>query len=105
MNIGLNQFGAIFLYLKASEKKDYQHFYQRMLEFAAQDPDLRAIDLPTLLKKLQEGNLVFITSMIYYKALKAKDCRVTVAEERLFPDTLAIHLQKDSPFTDMFNRV
>ena len=76
-----------------------------MLEFAEQDPDVRAMDLPTVLKKFHEGNFVILTSINHYKALKAKDCRVTVAQERLFHDTYAIHLQKASPFTDMFNVV
>ena len=91
---------------QTSSNKDYQRYYQRMLEFAADDPDVRPRDFFTVaVPKLLEGNFAYITAASVYEHVKSDHCQLTVVQERLFHDTLAVHLQKGSPYTKMFNQV
>ena len=94
------------LAFQSSSNKDYQRYYRRMLEFAADDPDVMARDFHTVsLPKLLGGNYVHVTSASRYEHVKSDHCELTVVQERLFHDTLAVHLQKGSPYTETFNRV
>ena len=77
-----------------------------MLEFEADDPDSIARGYITdALPKLLEGNYVYMSSGSGYEPVKNEHCELTVVQERLFHDTLAVHLQKGSPYTEMFNQV
>ena len=90
---------------QTSSNKDYRLFYLKTLEFAADDLDIMKSTINTVRTNLLKGNFVFATAVSFYRALKYEDCRVTIVQERLFHDTLAIHLQKASPYTDVFNRM
>ena len=91
---------------QTSSNEDYQRYYQRMLEFAADDPAVRGTSfLGEGLPKLLEGHYVYMTGVSAYEHVKSEHCQLTVVQERLFHDTLAVHLQKGSPYTKMFNRV
>ena len=57
------------------------------------------------LTKLLEVNYVHVMSSSTYDFLKSDHCELTVVQERLFHDTLAVHLQKGSPYTKMFSQV
>ena len=76
-----------------------------MLEFAADDPDVFSTDTSKVVPALLKGNYVHIVSASYYELVKSDHCELTVVQERLFHDTLAVHLQKGSPYTEMFNQV
>ena len=99
-------FCFVSISLQTSSNEDYRRYYQKMLEFAADDPDtisrgLFTATLPTILK----GNYVQVAPASSYEHAKSDHCELTVVQERLFQDTLAVHLQKGSVFTDMFNQV
>ena len=77
-----------------------------MLEFAADDPDVIARDFWTVaLPKILNGNYVHAVSASAYDVAKSNHCELAVVQERLFQDTLAVHLQKGSPYTEMFSHV
>ena len=77
-----------------------------MLEFAADDPDVIAPDIFTVaLPKVLRGNYVHVSTASIYDHVKSDLCELTVVQEKLYPDTLAVHLQKGSPYTEMFNHV
>ncbi|KAL8588795.1 hypothetical protein ACOMHN_035291 [Nucella lapillus] len=85
---------------------DYKLYYQKMLEFARDDPDVMSSDFEGVIReKLLKENYAFVGPHSYYKTLRSRHCGLSVANERLFQDTLAIHLQKGSPYTPMFNKV
>ena len=76
------------------------------MEFAADDPDVIGQDFWTVtLPKILKGNYVHVTSSSTYDVVKRDHCELAVVQERLFQDTLAVHLQKGSPYTMMFNQV
>ena len=76
-----------------------------MLEFAADDPDVLAESFDDVtIPKLLEGNYVHLVSGSHYEHFRGEHCELTVVQERLFHDTLAVHLQKGSPYTKMFNQ-
>ena len=96
----------IFLTLQTSNNEDYQRYYRRMLEFAADDPDVTTKDIGTvLLPKILKGNYVHTISASVYNLFKGDHCELTLVRERLCQDTLAVHLQKGSSYTKMFNQV
>ena len=77
-----------------------------MLDFADEDPDsisrgYMTTSMPLLLK----GKYVHLTAASDYEFVKGNHCELAVVQERLFHDTLAVHLQKGSPYTKMFNHV
>ena len=77
-----------------------------MLEFAADDPDSISQGLfQTALPRILEGKYVHVSPASSYEHAKSDYCELTVVQQRLFQDTLAVHLQKGSPYTEMFNRV
>ena len=91
---------------QSSSNEDYQRYYQRMLQFAADDPDVIAQGFSEVaVPKLLEGHYVHMVSGSAYGRAKRVHCELTVVQERLFPDTMAVHLQKGSPYTKMFNYV
>ena len=76
------------------------------MEFAADDPDVIAQDFwAVTLPKLLNGNYVHAASVSAYNIAKSNHCELAVVQERLFQDTLAVHLQKGSPYTKMFSHV
>ncbi|XP_070180491.1 glutamate receptor ionotropic, kainate 4-like [Littorina saxatilis] len=77
-----------------SNLSDYQLYYERA-ERTGEEP----------VSELLAGNFVQVTSAVFYRVQKRKHCRMTVVKERLSQDTFAIHLQKDSPYTALFNHV
>ena len=77
-----------------------------MLEFAEDDPDVVSTEIFSVaLPKVLKGNYVQVSTVSVYEYVKSDHCELTVVQERLFQDTLAIHLQKGSPYTKMFNHV
>ena len=77
-----------------------------MLEFADEDPDVYTNDFEGIsIPKVLSGHYVHVFFYSEYDFFKYDHCELTVVQERLFHDTLAIHLQKGSPYTDMFNSV
>ena len=77
-----------------------------MLEFTADDPDVMAQDFFSIaLPKILKGNYVHAVSASAYDLTRSDHCELAVVQERLFQDTLAIHLQKGSPYTQMFSYV
>ena len=77
-----------------------------MLEFTADDPDVVSTDMFSMaLSKVLRGNYVQVSTASDYEHFKSDHCELTVVQERLFQDTLAVHLQKGSPYTKMFNQV
>ena len=94
------------IYFQSSDIEDYQRYYQRMLDFAADDPDILTKDFDTVsLAKLLEGHYVHVLPASRYEFVKSDHCQLTIVQERLFPDTLAVHLQKGSPYTKIFSQV
>lgn len=94
------------LTFQTSKNEDYQRFYQRMMEFAEHDPDVLSESFYTLsLAKLLEGNYVHLVSASTYQLIQSDHCELTPIQERLLQDTLAVHLQKGYPYTQMFNHV
>ena len=77
-----------------------------MLEFTADDPDVMAENFVSVaLPKILKGNYVHVVGASAYDLAKCDHCELTVVQERLFQDTLAVHLQKGSPYTKMFSHV
>ena len=77
-----------------------------MMEFAEYDPDVMydgsyKADISKVLTK----NYVHLTSKSVYLYQKKKYCQVTMVKERLSQDTLVIYLQKNSPYTSLFDDV
>ncbi|KAK7471497.1 hypothetical protein BaRGS_00035836 [Batillaria attramentaria] len=83
---------------------DYERYYQGVLRFAADDPTVLSPDLEVHLAKVVEERYVLLTSSNVYQHLKDKCCRLAMIPERLFTDTIAVHLQKDSPYTRLFDK-
>ncbi|KAK7103508.1 glutamate receptor ionotropic, kainate glr-3-like isoform X2 [Littorina saxatilis] len=77
-----------------SNLSDYQLYYERA-ERTDEEP----------VAELLAGNFVQVTSAAFYRVQKREHCRMTVVKERLYQDTFAIHLQKDSPYTALFNHM
>ncbi|XP_070180831.1 probable glutamate receptor [Littorina saxatilis] len=87
--------GTLIDYVFAtSNLSDYQLYYERA-EWTDEEP----------VAKLLAGNYVHVTPAAFYKIQKREHCRMAVVKERLSQDTFAIHLQKDSPYTALFNHV
>ena len=81
-------------------------YYRKMLEFTADDPDVMAQDFFSIaLPKILKGNYVHVVGASAYDLAKSDHCELTIVQERLFQDTLAVHLQKGSPYTKMFSHV
>ena len=77
-----------------------------MLEFTADDPDAFSRGhITTAVPLLFEGNYAHLAAASDYELVKSDHCELTVVQERLFHDTLAVHLQKGSPYTKMFSKV
>ena len=77
-----------------------------MLQFQAEGFPVQASMFSSAgLDMLLGGHYVRLEQSTMYKTLKADHCQLTLAQERLYHDTLAVHLQKGSPYTEMFNRV
>nr|KAG5688953.1 hypothetical protein BaRGS_031352 [Batillaria attramentaria] len=83
---------------------DYERYYQGVLRFAADDPTVLSPNLEVHLAKVVEERYVLLTSSTVYQHLKDKCCRLAMIPERLFTDTIAVHLQKDSPYTRLFDK-
>ncbi|XP_070181994.1 glutamate receptor ionotropic, delta-2-like [Littorina saxatilis] len=77
-----------------SNLSDYRQYYERA-ERTGEEP----------VSELLAGNFVQVTSAAFYRVQKQVNCRMAVVKERLYQDTFAIHLQKDSPYTALFNQV
>ncbi|KAK7099043.1 hypothetical protein V1264_003239 [Littorina saxatilis] len=77
-----------------SNLSDYQLYYERA-ERTGEEP----------VSELLAGNFVQVASAAFYRVQKREHCRMAVVKERLSQDTFAIHLQKDSPYTALFNQV
>ncbi|XP_070184607.1 glutamate receptor ionotropic, kainate 4-like [Littorina saxatilis] len=75
-----------------SNLSDYQQYHKR-----AERTDGLA--------ELLAGNFVLVTSAAFYRVKKLEHCRLAVVRDRLSQDTYTIHLQKDSPYTALFNQV
>jgi len=77
-----------------------------MLDFADEDPDsISRGYMTTAMPLLLKGKYVHLTAASDYEIVKRDQCKLAVVQEILFHDTLAIHLQKGSPYTKMFNYV
>ena len=77
-----------------------------MLEFPEYDPDAKydgsyKADTSIALAK----NYVHLTVKSFYLYQKREHCQVTMVKERLSQDTLVIYLQKNSPYTSLFDDV
>ena len=91
---------------QTSNNEDYRRYYERMLEFAADDPNAISRGLfKSAVPRVLKGNYVQVAPASSYDVAKSDHCELAVVQERLFHDTLAVHLQKGSPYTQMFNQV
>ena len=94
-------------YFQTSTNKDYQTFYQKMLQFATDDPGVfvKGDNSAALARHMARDSYVALFPHAIFKALKYDNCELIAAQERLFPDTLVIYLQKESPYTDVFSKM
>ena len=82
-----------------------------MLEFAKEDPDLspRADENmhPIILRNFRQGNYVMLTGMKNLFLWRSDMCDVDLVavKETLYSFQQAIYLQKNSPYTKLFNKV
>ena len=75
-----------------------------MLEFVEDDPDVMYdSNYKTDISKVLTENYVRLTSKSTYLYQKKKHCQVTMVKERLSQDTFVIYLQKNSPYTSLFD--
>ncbi|KAL8583729.1 hypothetical protein ACOMHN_000350 [Nucella lapillus] len=91
-----------------STNKDYQKFYQKMLEFEKTDPAVRSRKKSIYVPKIMKEKYVRLTSDIFYKFYRSKGkeyCRMTVARERVSQDTYVVYFQKGSPYKQMFDEI
>ncbi|KAK7471511.1 hypothetical protein BaRGS_00035850 [Batillaria attramentaria] len=90
--------------LSTSTNEDYRKYYQGVLEFARDDPSVLSRNLSVQLSKVVGGPYAYLSVSSVYHTYRARFCQLTTVSERLFTDTYAVHLQKGSPYTDLFNK-
>ncbi|KAK7471498.1 hypothetical protein BaRGS_00035837 [Batillaria attramentaria] len=90
--------------LSTSENEDYRRYYQGVLRFAETDPDVLSSNLSVQMAKVLTERYVRLGSSASYYQSKKDNCRLAIVPERLFADTYAVHLQKGSPYTRLFNK-
>ncbi|XP_076464230.1 glutamate receptor ionotropic, kainate 4-like [Babylonia areolata] len=101
---GLSRGTMMEAFFSNSSIPEYQQYYQKMLQFADEDPDVMSPDFENVIvHKVLTESYVFVAPHSFYSILKHQHCQLTVVPERLFQDMLAIHLQKGSPYTAVFD--
>ena len=95
-----------YTYLQTSSNRDLQKFYQKALKFAEDDPVVMYVgNYKTDISKVLTENYVLVVSKSVYLYHKKEHCQVTMVKERLSQDTFVIYLQKNSPYTSLFDDV
>nr|KAG5712319.1 hypothetical protein BaRGS_023898 [Batillaria attramentaria] len=90
--------------LPHSSNEDYTSFYRGAVSFAESDPSVLSPDVDVQMAQVNSGQYVFLGTLSIYHHYKSRYCQLTVVSERLFTDTFAVHLQKHSPYTRLFNK-
>ena len=77
-----------------------------MLDFVKDDPEVMFHSTyKEDLHKVVAENYVRLTSKSVYLYQKKEYCELTMVKERLSQDTFVVYLQKNSPYTRLFNDV
>ncbi|XP_070177722.1 glutamate receptor ionotropic, delta-1-like [Littorina saxatilis] len=92
---------AQYSMLKNSTVKDYRRYYQKVLEFAKEDPDVVSSDiLVHKFKAIHEDYASLQGSMLLSSAWLSDSCgQLTFLPEKLRTASFGFYLQKGSPYT------
>ncbi|KAK7489275.1 hypothetical protein BaRGS_00019527, partial [Batillaria attramentaria] len=92
--------------LKKTKNTEYQQFYEGVLRFAKDDPTVNAPTYDAHKSKVMSGRYAFFTvESDLYNLWSQETCDLARIPESYMTNGKVFYLQKNSPYTPMFNQV